>query len=105
MLAATVGVALGRSSEVTAEAAGAVILESSLEKLDELMHIGRRMRSIALQSAIAGMCLSVAGMIMAGLGYLPPVDGAIAQEVIDLVAVLNAARVALPAGRLSDLAS
>jgi hypothetical protein len=103
ILAATVGVAMGQSNEITAEAAGAVVLESSLEKVDELMHIGRRMRRIALQSAMTGMVMSAVGMLAAALGYLPPVDGAIAQEVIDLLAVLNAVRVDLPAGRLSDL--
>jgi P-type E1-E2 ATPase len=102
MLAATVGVAFGRASDVACEAGGAVILETSLEKVDELIHIGRRMRTIALQSAIAGMALSVLGMVAAVLGYLPPVAGAIAQEIIDLVVVLNAVRVALPPGSLSD---
>jgi len=100
--AATVGVAFGHSNEITSEAADAVILETSLEKVDELMHIGRRMRSIALQSAIGGMSLSVVGMLAAAMGYLPPIGGAIAQEIIDLVAVLNAARVALPSEVLTD---
>src|SRR5262249_2597459 len=78
--AATVGGAFGQGSDVTAEAADAVILESSLGKVDELIHIGRRMRSIALQSAIGGLALSILGMLAAALGYLPPVPGAIAQE-------------------------
>ena len=51
LLTATVGVALGTNADVTAEAADAVVPESSLAKVDELIHIGRRMRSIALQSA------------------------------------------------------
>ncbi len=100
--AATVGVAFGAGSDLTAEAADAVILETSLGKVDELMHIGRRMRSIALQSAIGGMALSVVGMLAAAMGYLPPIGGAIAQEVIDLGAVLNAIRVALPLENLTD---
>jgi cation transport ATPase len=87
---------------VTAEAAAAVILESSLTKVDELIHIGRRMRFIALQSAVAGMALSGAGMIAAALGYLPPLEGALAQEMIDVVAVVNALRVALTNKPLSD---
>jgi heavy metal translocating P-type ATPase len=102
MQAATVGVAFGRTSDIAAEAADAVILETSLQKVDELIHIGRRMRNIALQSAVGGMTLSVMGMVAAALGYLPPIGGAVAQEVIDLAAVLNAARVALPAARLTD---
>ena len=100
--AATVGIAFGQNSDVTAEAAGAVIMDSSLRKLDELMHISRRMRRIALQSAIGGMALSVIGMLFAFLGFLPPVAGAIAQEVIDVLAVLNALRVALPPRSLTD---
>jgi cation transport ATPase len=79
-----------------------VILEASLGKVDELMHIGRHMRTIALQSAVGGMALSVIGMLFAALGFLPPIGGAVAQEIIDLLAVMNAVRVALPFRGLSD---
>ena len=103
LTAATVGVAFGQSSDVTAEAASAVILESSLRKVDEFLHIGHRMRIIALQSAVGGMLLSLIGMLAASLGYLPPVAGAICQELIDVLAVLNSLRVALFPGVLSDM--
>jgi heavy metal translocating P-type ATPase len=103
MQAATVGVAFGLHSDVTAEAADAVILGSSLGKVDELIHIGRRMRSIALQSAVGGMLLSIVGMVAAAFGFLPAINGAVAQELIDLIAVVNAVRVALPAEQLRDL--
>jgi heavy metal translocating P-type ATPase len=102
MQAATVGVAFGVQSDITSEAADAVILETSLGRVDELIHIARRMRHIALQSAIGGMALSILGMIAAAFGYLPPIGGAIAQEIIDLAAVLNAVRVALPTYSLTD---
>jgi P-type E1-E2 ATPase len=102
LTAATVGVAFGQNSEITSEAAGVVILDSSLEKADEFMHISHRMRSIALQSAVGGMALSLGGMVFASLGYLPPVAGAVAQEIIDVFAVLNALRVALPPSALTD---
>jgi heavy metal translocating P-type ATPase len=102
LTAATVGIAFGQGSDVTAEAAGAVILNSSLERVDELLHIGRRMRSIALQSAIGGMGLSLICMFIAAAGYLPPVAGAITQEVIDVLAVLNALRASMTPRMLSD---
>lgn len=102
MQAATVGVAFGVKSDITSEAADAVVLETSLSRVDELIHIGRRMRRIALQSAVGGMALSVIGMIAAAFGYLPPIGGAVAQEVIDLAAVLNAVRVAVYGGKLTD---
>ncbi len=102
MQAATVGVAFGITSDITAEAADAVILDASLEKVDELLHIGRRMRSIALMSALGGMGLSILGMIAAAFGYLLPIQGAVAQEVIDLLVVLNAVRVSLPFDQMTD---
>ncbi len=100
---ATVGLAFGRNSDITAEAAGAVILENTLEKVDEFLHISHRMRTIALESALGGMFLSLFGIAAAAMGYLPPVAGAIVQEVIDVIAVLNALRVAMPPRTLSDI--
>ncbi len=103
MMAATVGMAIGQNSDVTAEAAGVVVMENSLEKVDEFMHISRRMRSIALQSAVGGMALSVIGMAFGATGNLNPVAGAISQEVIDVLAVLNALRAAFPPRVIHDL--
>jgi len=103
LMAATVGIAFGPNSDITSEAAGAVILTTSLQKVDELFHISDRMRSIALQSAVGGMGLSIIGMIAAASGHLPAIEGAVAQEIIDLLAVLNAVRVAFPRGDLADI--
>ncbi len=103
MLAATVGMSIGQNSDVTAEAAGVVVMDNSLEKVDEFMHISKRMRTIALQSAIGGMALSMIGMGFAAAGYLSPVMGSITQEVIDVAAVLNALRAALPPKVIHDL--
>jgi heavy metal translocating P-type ATPase len=102
LMAATVGVAFGSQNDITTEAADAVVLETALGKIDELIHIGRRMRRIALQSALGGMAASMIGMVAAAFGYLPPIWGAIGQELIDLFAVLNAVRVALPTEELQD---
>jgi heavy metal translocating P-type ATPase len=102
MVAATVGLAMGQRSEVTTEAAGAVLMDNMLGRVDVLLHIGRRMRRIALQSAVGGMALSLAGMLLAALGYLSPVAGAISQEVIDLLAVVNALRAAWTQETLED---
>ncbi len=91
LTAATVGIAFGQGS-ITAEAGGAVILESSLVKVDELFHISGLMRKIALQSALGGMALSLIGMGFAAAGMITPVAGAILQEGIDVLAILNALR-------------
>ena len=103
LLAATVGIAFGRVSDVTSEAASAVILDSSLRKLNEFLHIAKRLRTIALQSAIGGMVLSLIAIGFAAAGHLPPVAGALLQEAIDVIVVLNALRAALPGKTLSDM--
>lgn len=103
LMVASVGIAFGPNSDITSEAADAVLLTTSLEKVDELFHISDRMRTIALQSAIGGMVVSIIGMIVAATGHLPALEGAILQEFIDLAAVLNAVRVALPTKALADM--
>lgn len=100
---ATVGIAFGQASDITTEAAGVVVLDNSLEKVDEFLHISHRMRTIALQSALGGMALSLIGMGFAAFGMLTPVAGAVAQEVIDVLAVTNALRVAARPKQLSDI--
>lgn len=105
MMAATVGLAMGQESAVTAQAAGAVLMNNMLGMVDELLHIGTRMRRLALQCAIGGMLMSVLGMLAAAAGYLPPVAGAVLQEAIDVVAVLNALRAAWPPASLRDFHS
>ncbi|MBS0621950.1 MAG: cadmium-translocating P-type ATPase [Verrucomicrobia bacterium] len=105
LMMATVGIAFGRDSDITAEAAGAVVMESTLEKVDEFFHISKRMRTIALQSAFGGMILSVFGMGIAAFGLLPPVAGAITQEVIDVVVILNSLRTIWQPSVMTDMHS
>ncbi len=102
LMAATVGIAFGQHSDITSEAARVVIIDSSLSKVDELLHVSYRLRRVALESAVGGMLLSGLGMAFAASGVLSPVAGAVAQEVIDLVAVLNALRTSRPPRALTD---
>ncbi|MEI8370267.1 MAG: heavy metal translocating P-type ATPase [Planctomycetia bacterium] len=102
LAAATVGIAMGTANDVTGEAAGAVVMDSALERVDELFHIGKRLRAIALQTAVGGMAASLVGMGFAAAGLLSPAAGALVQEAIDVVAVLNALRVGHDSGRLTD---
>ncbi len=102
LMTATVGIAFGQNSDITTEAAHAVILDTSLERVDEFFHISQRMRRVAIQSAVGGMILSVGGMLFAAAGYLPPVAGAIGQEIIDVLAILNALRAAFAPAQLTD---
>jgi heavy metal translocating P-type ATPase len=93
LAAADVGVAMGaRGAAASAEAADVVLLVDQVNRIGAGIEIARRSRRIALESVVAGIGLSVLGMIAAGLGYLTPVQGAIMQEVIDVAVILNALR-------------
>jgi heavy metal translocating P-type ATPase len=93
LAAAQVGVAMGaRGATAASEAADAVIVVDSLERVADAKAIARRATAIARQSVVAGMALSVAAMAVAAVGLLPPVPGAVFQEAIDVAVILNALR-------------
>lgn len=93
LAAADIGVAMGaRGAAASAEAADVVLLVDRIDPLVAGIAIARDARRIALQSVVAGIGLSVIGMIAAALGYLEPVEGAVLQEVIDVAVILNALR-------------
>jgi heavy metal translocating P-type ATPase len=101
LAAADVGVAMGaRGAAASAEAADVVLLVDRVDRIAPGIEIARRSRRIALESVVAGIGLSVLGMIAAAFGYLTPVQGALLQEAIDVAVILNALRTLriLPAG-------
>lgn len=94
LAAADVGVAMGaRGAAAAAESAQVVLLVDRLDRLAFAMRIAQQSRRIALQSVGAGMGLSIAAMLVAAAGYLPPVAGALLQELIDVAVIANALRV------------
>jgi len=93
LAAADVGVAMGaKGAAASAEAADVVLLVDELDRVLPAIRIARRSRYIALESVVAGMGLSIAAMVAAALGLLPPVQGALLQEVIDVAVIFNALR-------------
>jgi heavy metal translocating P-type ATPase len=101
---ATVGLAFGAHNVITSEAAGAVFLEKSLLKVDELIHMSTLMRRVALMSAGGGIFLSLIGMYFAAIGMISPVYGALLQEGIDILAILNALRLTWRTKAMADMA-
>lgn len=93
LAAADIGVAMGaRGTPASSEAANVVVLVDRLDRILLAIDIAQRSRAIAYQSVLLGMGLSMVGMISAALGYLPPVQGALLQEVIDVAAIVNSLR-------------
>ena len=90
---ADLGIAMGTAgATVSSETADAVITVDRVDRVADAVHTGRRALHIARQSVLTGMGLSLAAMAVAVAGYLPPIAGALFQEVIDLAVILNALR-------------
>lgn len=103
LAAADVGIAMGaRGAAASSEAADVVLLVDRLDRLVDAIRIARRSRRIALESVVAGMSLSVVAMTVAAAGFLQPIAGAVIQEVIDVVVIVNALRVSLVRPRPTD---
>ena len=93
LASADVGVAMGaRGATASSEAADVVITVDRLDRLPEAIRIAGRARRIALESVLVGMGLSMAAMLVAAAGFLQPVAGALVQEAIDVIVILNALR-------------
>jgi P-type E1-E2 ATPase len=90
---ADIGIAMGAAgATVSSQTADAVITVDRVDRVVDALHAGRRALHIARQSVLCGMGLSLAAMLVAAFGYLPPVAGALLQEGIDLAVILNALR-------------
>ncbi|MDI1436247.1 heavy metal translocating P-type ATPase [Polyangium sorediatum] len=90
---ADIGVAMGaRGATAASEAADVVLTADRLEGLLLTTRIAQRTRRIALESVFVGMGLSLVAMVFAAAGCITPVAGAVLQEGIDVLVILNALR-------------
>jgi len=93
LASADIGIAMGaRGATAAGDAADIVILVDSLARVADAVIIGRQTMSIALTAIWIGIGLSFGLMLIAMTGVIPPVAGALIQEVVDLAAVLYALR-------------
>ncbi|HEX6219678.1 MAG TPA: heavy metal translocating P-type ATPase [Acidimicrobiia bacterium] len=93
LAAADVGVAMGaRGATASSEAADVVLVVDRLQRLVDAIGIAQRSRRIAKESVAIGMGLSLIAMSFASFGLLVPIVGALVQEGIDVIAILNALR-------------
>jgi heavy metal translocating P-type ATPase len=90
---ADVGIAMGSAgATVSSQTADAVVLVDRVDRVADAIRISRRSLGIARQSVVLGLGASFVAMGFAAAGFLPPVAGALLQEVIDVGVILNALR-------------
>jgi cation transport ATPase len=74
-------------ASAASDAADVVIVEDSIGRLTTAISIAKNSRRKALQAAGIGMGLSFLIMVTGALGLTDASQGAIAQEVIDLISI------------------
>lgn len=90
---ADVGIAMGaRGATAASEAADVVLTSDRFQSIADAIGIAQRTRRIALESVVVGMGLSIVAMGFAAAGFIAPIDGALLQEAIDVLVILNALR-------------
>ena len=93
LAAATVGVAIGSQGLTAASsAADAVLLSPDILRIPAAVRLGRRVMRVARQGIFVGIGLSIIAMVLAAMGYIPPAEGALLQEGIDAIVIVNALR-------------
>jgi P-type E1-E2 ATPase len=95
LASASVGIAVGSGGlTAAASAADGVLLSSNMLRLVDVVRLGRWVLHVARQGIWVGMGLSGIAMIFAAFGFIDPAVGAILQEGIDVIVILNALRAA-----------
>jgi heavy metal translocating P-type ATPase len=90
---ASVGLAMGAQGLTAAAAiADAVLLSPDILQVARAVRLGRRVMRVALQGIWIGMGLSLIAMVCAAFGLISPTFGAILQEGIDVLVIVNALR-------------
>lgn len=93
LTASDIGIALGaRGSTAASESADVVIMPDDVSYVARAVGIAKRTFSIARQSIIIGMLLSIILMAVFFTGKFPPLLGAVLQEVVDVFVIFNALR-------------
>lgn len=93
LASADVGMVFSNEEHTAAsEAADVVFLGGDLSLVLSSLLIAKRTMQIALQSIWFGIGMSIVGMLVAAFGFLPPLAGALAQEIIDVLVIVNALR-------------
>ncbi len=82
----------GTENSASLEAADVALLGREASGIRDAIHIGRQSYRVALESVGIGIGLSSFCMILAFFGFIPVLHGAVLQEVIDAVVIINALR-------------
>ncbi|MEI6249469.1 MAG: heavy metal translocating P-type ATPase, partial [bacterium] len=93
LTASDIGIALGaRGSTAASESADMVIMLDDISRVASAHKIAKRTFSVARQSILIGIALSILLMIVFATGKFPPIYGALLQEVVDVTVIFNALR-------------
>jgi Cd2+/Zn2+-exporting ATPase/Cu+-exporting ATPase len=90
---ADVGIAMGAAgTDAAIEAAHVALMRDDWSLVPEAVQIGRRAFATIRQNLWFTAAYNAAGILLAGLGWLPPIAAAAAQSLPDVAVMLNSSR-------------
>jgi heavy metal translocating P-type ATPase len=93
LTSADVGIALGaRGSTAASETADVVIMQDDVSKVATSVEVAKRTMRIAKQSVLIGIVISIGLMAAFATGRFTAVQGALIQELVDVIVIINALR-------------
>ena len=93
LVESSVGIALGSHGKTAAsDVADIVILSQSINGVYDVWHIAKKTIGLAKNGIMIGIGLSIFLMVLSSVGLIKPVIGALMQEGIDIIVIINALR-------------
>jgi len=93
LTAANVGIAMGVSgTEVAIETAGIVLAQDNLQRLPQLLQIGKKTMSIIKQNIAFALAINVIGIVLSTQGLITPLIGSAIHESNALIVMMNSLR-------------
>lgn len=88
LTAADVGIAMGaKGATAASESADAVIMVNDLSKINDAVAIGKHTMKVANIDVLTAITVVILLELVAATGIIPPMLGAILQEVVDLITI------------------
>lgn len=88
LTAADVGIAMGaKGATAASESADAVIMVNDLSKINDAVAIGKHTMKVANIDVLTAITIVIILEIVAATGIIPPMAGAVLQEVVDLITI------------------
>ncbi len=93
LAAADIGIAMGAAgTDVAIETADIALMSSDLARIPEILSLAKRALRVIRQNILLSVAINLLAVVLAGVGIVTPILGAIVHEASAMLVVMNAVR-------------